>query len=1455
MSSSEPSKETPSITFTTFGSRKQQLAAHISQTLGRVTPQELLNDTNYHSWSSEVRNGLSSLYYDGYFASDVDDVKTDQVTRETNEVIRKGLVAWLLRQMDHTNRLRFEPVITEYTSKGPATRNLPSSLWKAIDHHYASRSEETKFILSKVLDSTSQSQSTTISDHLITFQAAVTNLRLAGGLISDVDLGRKLLASLHLDHMSDAREILIKGVTSYPDVVNELRRRINTDLMLGKRSVTIEANAAGKRRQKCTAKKCVGTKHTPSECFRKPGNEHLMQAWVAERQKLGLWRDQPPSSSISTLTSSQTPPSPTIQALQASFEAMTISPQCHHTHSSLPDSSNSEANSATANSQAFTALIDTGATHHMIRDLDAFDPSSYSDISNRGETLDLADGSSTLPIVGTGSVTFTGPNKTLFKLENCLHVPGLRHSLIGGTKLLRLGFVTSMTSPSTFQVAKAGQVAFEGSLTESSNLLTVKVRPINLPSTSIARACTDNAMLLHRRLGHPNPRYLNDTVNRGTVGGDKGHKIIIPSSLPCNACDLSKGHKIPHSHTRTRAAHPLDNIHLDLSGIIRTSALCGSTYYILFTDDHTSYRHVSGMPSKNAEAVFEKITQYIALVERQCDRHVKRFTLDNGSEFFNHLLVPYCTSKGIILRPTAPYTPEENGVAERSNRTVVSKARAMMIEANMPIRFWLHAVKTAIYLMNRTVSSTLESGVTPYEMWHGSKPDISHIRVFGCLCSILTRKEIRQGKFAPVSKSAILIGYAEQNRNYIVFIPENNTILTSHDVTFREDTFPFHRLKSFDISHLSAADDNPASLTYTNNTTDSSMTPSHHTPDDFLLPDPIHTTPDTDLPPPQDQPPDLHHNPLDNPPDDADNPPARNPLPRRSSRERRPTDRYRPAASPAFWHDDHSFISPASGQAYAYATTPTVRLLQEPHNYRSAMSSQDHVHWTAACEKEMANLREKAVWTLTPRPLDHPVVGGRWHFRIKTLPDGSISKYKARYVAKGYTQTYGVDYQDTFAPTGKPASYRTLVALAATHGFEIHQMDAVAAFLNSDLREVIYIEQPEGFEEEGKEDWVCLLNKALYGLKQSAKEWNDEFRGKCVKAGFHQSPADECIYIRDRGPSDICVFYLHVDDLAITGNNIPAFKTEISSFWPMEDLGVAHCVVGIQTARISQHHYAIGQQAMTISLLARFGMTTCKQASTPLPGGAKLTLSTPDEAIAFAKRDMPYRSGVGSLMYLAQCTRPDISYAVGVLSQHLENPCDRHWAALEHVLRYLKGTSTAVINYHATSTPSISGNQSWHHPACFSDADWAGDKSTRRSTTGYLFTLAGGAVSWRSRLQQTVALSSTEAEYRATTEAGQEIVWLNLLLSSLNISPSKPTLLHCDNLSTIDLAEHAIFHGRTKHIEIHHHWIREKINDGTLELTHCESSKMVADILTKPLHPGPFNTLRSLTGLSLSPNP
>lgn len=293
------------------------------------------------------------------------------------------------------------------------------------------------------------------------------------------------------------------------------------------------------------------------------------------------------------------------------------------------------------------------------------------------------------------------------------------------------------------------------------------------------------------------------------------------------------------------------------------------------------------------------------------------------------------------------------------------------------------------------------------------------------------------------------------------------------------------------------------------------------------------------------------------------------------------------------------------------------------------------------------------------------------------------------------------------------------------------------------------------------------MNTSLYGFKQSPKIWPDDVQEFLISIGFLQCEIDHCIYIRsDTSTGKFTAVYVHVDDLAITGNDIDSFKSEIWSKWEMEDLGLARVVVGIEISLLEDHSYSLCQECISITILERFGMTDYKPPSTPLRPNVQLSRSSDEEADAFSKLKLSYRSVVGSLMYLAQCTRPDIAHSVGVLSEHLERPSMPHWEAATHVLQYLKGTTMLGIVFSSTESSVVSGQRSFNLPESLCDADWACDPSTRRSITGYIFVLAGGAILWRSHLQATVALSSTEAEYRAVTEAGQELIWLPNMMTA-----------------------------------------------------------------------------------------
>jgi hypothetical protein len=408
-----------------------------------------------------------------------------------------------------------------------------------------------------------------------------------------------------------------------------------------------------------------------------------------------------------------------------------------------------------------------------------------------------------------------------------------------------------------------------------------------------------------------------------------------------------------------------------------------------------------------------------------------------------------------------------------------------------------------------------------------------------------------------------------------------------------------------------------------------------------------------------------------------------------------------------------------------------------------------------------------------------------------------------------------------------------LIALAAHYDWHIHHMDVTSAYLNGDLEETVYMRQPPTFEAAGAQaGLVCKLKKSLYGLKQAGRTWNHKIDGRLRESGFTALDADNCVYKREIGFS-VIIISLYVDDLLLFSNDLKAltdFKLQLARHFAMTDLGEAKFILGIEIIRDrSQRTIALSQGAYARDVLRTYGMADCK--STPTPVRPDVRLTAPVEGyVAEPSNTRRYQAMVGALMWLAICTRPDMSYAVGHLSRYASNPDKPHADAVTQCLRYLRGTVDHRLTYigkgRTEDVPSLIG---------YSDADWAGELDTRRSTTGYLFQLSGGAVSWQSKRQRTTAQSTVEAEYMAAAAATKESIWLRLLLTGIGCAPAGPIVLHVDNEGAIKLAENPCHHDLTKHIGVRYHLIRDHIANGGVALKHIGTQFQAADILTKGL--------------------
>ena len=475
-------------------------------------------------------------------------------------------------------------------------------------------------------------------------------------------------------------------------------------------------------------------------------------------------------------------------------------------------------------------------------------------------------------------------------------------------------------------------------------------------------------------------------------------------------------------------------------------------------------------------------------------------------------------------------------------------------------------------------------------------------------------------------------------------------------------------------------------------------------------------------------------------------------------------------------------------------------------------------------EKEYGSLMLREVWVLLDPPLDVNVIDFKWLYAVKYDIEGEIIKWKARLVAKGFMQIPGVDFFETYAGVVRYESLRMLWAICVNKpGWVMWAMDVVSAYLNSEMKEVVYMRQPEGFLVPGQEGKVCLMKRSLYGSMQSGRNWAEHLESSLAALGWVRSHADPSIRIRssDAGTSIIGVYTDDLDGISSTPAAASEAQDGIKSIYDVTDVPRTATSLGMTI----EYDEAVGTISISSRpylerILARYGMSDCNPKSTPLAVGLELTSaqspSTPEERAFMA--DEPYSEAVGSIQHAANTTRPDIAYSVNRLAAFLQNPGTAHWKAVQHLLAYLKGTLEYKITYR-------SGAGSGVRPLGWVDADFAGDLDTRRSTSGEVFMMSGGPVSWSSKKQATVALSTTEAEYVALTRSSKQAMWMYSFLDELHMPQERPALLYGDNLGAAALARDAKGHARVKHIDIREHYIRERVAAGDVEIQHVPSTE------------------------------
>ena len=747
---------------------------------------------------------------------------------------------------------------------------------------------------------------------------------------------------------------------------------------------------------------------------------------------------------------------------------------------------------------------------------------------------------------------------------------------------------------------------------------------------------------------------------------------------------------------------------------------------------------------------------------------------------------------------------------ESTPRTIMERARSMLYQAKLPLDFWAEACSTAVYLHNRSPTTALKDE-TPFERLFGRRPDISHLRAFGCVSYVHVPDGQRRKLDAKACKS-IFVGYPPGVKGYKLYDLEKKKFVVSRDVQFFEQNFDH-----FDEIKLKDAVQADMRSIFPDADQESERVTQHSVPEEPAVPENVEPAVPQIV------------KPVGVPNKEA---PVRRTYEDVFMEEVRNLPPVRERRMPSKFGDEDCLLVDSE--------------IDEPKTVQEALNGEQCVQWREAMESEYSSLLKNDTWDLVPPLEGKNIVGSRWILKVKRDEDGGVDRFKARLVAQGYSQVKGVDYDEVFSPVARYTSVRSLLALANAHDLEIHQMDVKTAFLNGSLDCDIYMSQPEGFVDPDRPNHVCKLKKSIYGLKQSARCWNTTLDEYMKSVGYHKSNADGCIYVKSVKEADghisFVIMGVYVDDIIPISNNpalLKAEKAPLCERFKMTDLGEIHYLLGMSINRDRESRtLTVSQPNYLDKVLKKFGMENCKPVSTPLEPGRKFQqLSPSDEPFDV----QTYQQAIGCLTYISTATRPDIAAAVSVLSQYMSKPSKDHWMGVKHVLRYLKGTLKYGLKFTAQEEkPELFG---------YSDADWAGDVDTHRSASGYVFQLGSGTVSWSSRKQQTVAKSSTEAEYVALSSATQEAVWLRRLMKDLGRQMDAPTTIYEDNQGAIELAKNAKFHNRTKHIDICHHFVRERVLSNEIRVIYCPSEDMVADIMTKGLPKCTFEKLRNLLGV------
>lgn len=1093
----------------------------------------------------------------------------------------------------------------------------------------------------------------------------------------------------------------------------------------------------------------------------------------------------------------------------------------------------------------YSWCLDSGSTSHVCSDEKIFVEMNESQTSS----LKLAAKSQSTPIIGSGKVKLDIDEENQINLPNTLYVPSLTTNLLSVAKITDNGFTVLFRKNEATIADKNKKIILKAERRDG----LYYVNPTD--SKEDNEICNHSHISpieeWHRKLGHVNYQDLKMARKRELL---QGLDFNINSNIPdCEVCIQGKMTRLPFpKRDDKRSTEILNIIHSDVFGPVQNESNGGAKYFVTFIDDYSRYCQVYFLAHKNE--VFEKFKEFKNEVEKSTGKKIKYLQSDNEvSEYCNRKFDNYLKENGIQRRLSVKYTPEQNGVAERKNRTLVEKARCLLIEANLPLSFWAEAINTSNYLCNRLPSSSI-NGEIPLKRWSGRIPSVRHLHVFGSKTYVLNKRPNRKSKFTRKTIVGIFLGYSSISKAYRVWIPSMNKTDITRDIRVLNEMY---------IRKKSSVDHN-----FEND--EESLSEIGHIESEFSeimlneeIPIPEFNTiskttekkreADEEIRKLEDNINELHNcnenfleeqNTTEEGRVERNPSPCRNEMPNSEKFSNRPSRSQKPPSwtNDYYMDDDYTFLSFVNEE----------------------MQRENSKEWNDAIKNEIKAHLKNETWKIVNKTEGKHVIDTRMVLTEKYKSNGELERKKARLVARGFAQRPGLDYADTYSPVAKLSSIRFLIGMAVEENLILNQMDVSTAFLNGDIEEEIYIKKPENLEKflldiimdesknedkniffnakkmledirKSKTEQICKLQKSIYGLKQASRRWFSKLDDKLKEWGFKPSHADPCIYSIHTEKEKL-VIGVYVDDFIIAGSNqhrVDSFKRKIQNTFETRDLGELNFCLGIKFEKRNGAIYS-SQVKYIEDILKKFNMDQCRPVVYPMEAGCNLKKNEGPKAA-----DYPYQNLIGSLMYLAVATRPDISYAVSYLSQF--NTCygQEHWIAAKRILRYLKGTKNFALKFYKTGKKLVG----------MADADWASDKTNYHSYSGYCFIYGGAAISWESKKQKSVALSSCEAEYMALTHAAKEAIHLKQLANDSGLKLQTVTVFN-DNQSAKNMSENPIISSKSKHIHIREHFIREAVADGSVKIEYLPTDEMDADIFTKPLLGQKFINFRNNLGLT-----